>query len=280
MLADAASIRTSRSAVLFQINNAASVPAFSYSADVDSNNVVNDTNWTASQQAALGTGSTIFDGSHTADWKGTASGGPNAFLSVTGLFPGQTYTVGWIYAGSQSANTIRFSVPAAANILNNGAASTDGDNRNNNCCGGINPSSTLGMGSTAFVNDGTNIVGFTIADLNNGATLTNGGPNPVPTGSAANLIFSYANFNGAAFTLTDTPTNFVAFAFNDSGSNDHDDFIGVAALLGGGPCQCDLAATPIPPTFLLFVTGLGVLGLLRWLNKSKIKLVCVQAPSG
>ena len=270
VLADAALIRSSHSAVLFQINNAAPVPTFAYGTDLNSNNVVNDSSWTASQQAAFGTGSTVFDGSQTADWKGTASGGPNAFLSVTGLFPGQTYNIGWIYAGSQSADTIGFSVPAAANVLNNGATTTNGDNRNNNCCGGINPSATLGMGSTAFVNDGTNIVAFTIVDLNTGATITNGGQNPVPTGRAATLIFSYANFNGTAFTLTDSPTNFVVFAFSDNGSNDHDDFIGIAALLGGGPCQCDLPATPIPPTFLLFITGLGALGLLRWLRPSAL----------
>jgi hypothetical protein len=65
--------------------------------------------------------------------------------------------------------------------------------------------------------------------------------------------------------LTDRPTQFVVFGFNDNGFGDdnHDDFVGVMALVPGG-----LAGdTPIPGALPLFGSVLGGGLLFRRLRK-------------
>ena len=91
------------------------------------------------------------------------------------------------------------------------------------------------MGSTAYNNG--DIPVFTVTDTNQIAgSVTNGGLNPAPANFFASLIFSYATFDGSNYTLTSDPTQFVVFGFNDNGFGDdnHDDFVGVMALVPGG----------------------------------------------
>ena len=58
-------------------------------------------------------------------------------------------------------------------------------------------------------------------------------PTPLRQTFSRALIFSYANFDGSNFTLPTTPTPFVVFGFNDNGFGDdnHDDFVGVMAIV-------------------------------------------------
>ncbi len=250
----------SQAAVLFDITNGAAISAFAYSSAVGSNNVINAV-------GAPATGSTVTDASHTADWKGTASGGANSFVSVTGLSAVQTYSIQWTYIGSESGDVVQISIPALASF--------NEDNRNNNSigcasCVGVNPALTKDLGTTNYANDGTNIPVFTLKDLHTGGTVTNGGSNAAPNVGGASLIFSYATFSGGLYTLTDRPTDFIVFGFNDNGGadDDHDDFMGVMTLIPGGL----ETTTPIPGALPLFGSVLGgALGLLGWRRKRKTR---------
>ena len=265
--------QTSDAAVLFNITGGV-VPSVSYGAAAGDNNVINDTNWTPAQQTALTTGSTIYDGSAGSLFRGSTAA-INSMVSVSGLSSGQQYTIAWLYAGSESANTDRFIVPNAANVQGNSfsAPGFAEDNSNNNLNNLANRlAGTVFMGTTSFVSGGaTDIPAFTLSDDLTGAAVRNGGTNAAPGAHAADLIFSYATFSGGKFTLTDTPSLYIVFAFNDNGSSDidHDDFVGVAAILAGGSCQCELAQTPLPAALPLFSTGLGALGLFAWRRKRK-----------
>jgi hypothetical protein len=141
-----------------------------------------------------------------------------------------------------------------------------GDNRNNNCCGGINPLPVVNMGSTVYDN-GANLVstpGFTLKDLTTGASTTNNGTsvNPIPNSGSANLIFAYLTREldparialGILWDLTTTQTTDIVFGFNDNGSGDdnHDDFMAIAHLVAGG-----LQETPIPAALPLFASVIG-----------------------
>ena len=258
-----AASQTARADVLFNITG---VPqnGFTYGTAPGDDNVINSGGVTSN-------GSTVVDaGTAPSTWLGS---GPstNSFVSVTGLLPSQPYTIAWFYLGSESNNTIQFTVPNSANVLANGVAGSNEDDRNNNCAtcqpGHQVFAPTLPMGSTTFFNDGTNIPAFTLTDQNSiiGGIVTNGGPNPTPANFLASLIFSYATFDGTTFTLTGTPTQFVVFSFNDNGFGDdnHDDFVGVMGFVVNEVCQCGTeTVTPIPAALPLFATGLGALGLL------------------
>ncbi len=71
--------------------------------------------------------------------------------------------------------------------------------------------------------------------------------------------------------FSDRPTQLVVFGFNDNGFGDdnHDDFVGVMALVPALNCQCEITPTPLPATLPLFATGLGASGLLGWRRKKK-----------
>ena len=227
------------------------------------------------------TGSTVVDtGAAPSTWLGSGLNQNNvlvnSFVSVSGLDPTHGYTITWTYVGSESDNTIQFTVPTNPNVFNNGATTTNDDDRNNSCTtcqpGHAVNTSTVPMGSTTYLNDGTNIPAFTLADISPGfltGKVTNGGDNPVPKAFGANLIFSYASFDGSNYTLTSDPTAFVVFAFNDNGfgDDDHDDFVGVMGLVGCGDCINLLQQTPVPAALPLFATGLCALGLLGWRRK-------------
>jgi hypothetical protein len=120
------------------------------------------------------------------------------------------------------------------------------------------------MGSTAY-NFG-DIPVFTVTDTNQIlGTVTNGSLNPAPANFFASLIFSYATPTGGSFVLTNTPTQFVVFGFNDNGFGDdnHDDFVGIMALT---PNRLE-NSTPIPGALPLFGSVLGGGLLFRRLRK-------------
>jgi hypothetical protein len=177
------------------------------------------------------------------------------------LASGQNYSVNWTYVGSESGDIIQFSAPG-------GATTTNDDDRNNNCAtcsaGPGRNVSTVPMGSTAYNNG--DIPVFTVTDTNQIAgSVTNGSLNPAPANFFASLIFSYANLDGGNFVLTDRPTQFVVFGFNDNGFGDdnHDDFVGVMSLVPG---QLE-NSTPIPGALPLFGSVLGGGLLFRRLRK-------------
>ena len=227
------------------------------------------------------TGSNVFDpGAAPSTWLGSGLNQNNvlvnSFVSATGGNPGLAYFIVWTYLGSESDNTIQFTVPNNPNVKSNGAITTNDDDRNNNCAicqpGHVQFAPTVPMGSTIIFNDGTNIPAFTLTDISGpGGTVTNGGDNPVPKVFGANLIFSYADLSGGILVLTDQPTAFVVFAFNDNGFGDdnHDDFVGVMSLAVCGDCGNLLQNSPLPTALPLFATGLGALGLLGWRRKRK-----------
>ncbi len=250
---------------------------FIYGTAPDDSNVINFGGSTS-------TGSTVVDtGAAPSTWLGSGLNANNvfvnSFVSVTGLDPTHGYTISWTYVGSESDNTTQFAVPTNPNVFNNGAITTIDTDINNNCgtcqLGHMVNTSTVPMGSTTFLNDGTNIPEFTLADISPGfltGTVTNGGDNPVPKAFGANLIFSYANFDGSNYTLTSDRAAWVVFAFNDNGfgDDDHDDFVGVMGLVECGGCIKFLQQTPLPAALPLFATGLCLLGLLGWQRKRNL----------
>ena len=257
--------QTSHAYALFNITG---VPqnGFTYGTAFSDDNVINSNGVTS-------TGSTVIDpGAAPSTWLGSGLNAStvfvNSMVTVTGLLPDQGYSVTWIYVGSESNDVIRFTAPG-------GAITTNEDNRNNNCTGcNQGPGQfqpTVLMGSTAY-NFGDLPV-FTVTDTNQIlGTVTNGGGNPAPVNFFASLIFSYATFDGNNWTLTGTSSQFVVFGFNDNGFGDdnHDDFVGVMAVVGANIDPAPLPApTPLPAALPLFTTGLGALGLLRWRRKRK-----------
>jgi hypothetical protein len=250
---------------------------FTYGTAPDDDNVINSNGVTS-------TGSTVVDtGAAPSTWLGSGLNQNNvlvnSFVSVSGSDPTHGYTISWTYVGSESDNTIQFAVPTNPNVFNNGATTTNDDDRNNSCTtcqpGHVVNTSTVPMGSTTFFNDGTNVPAFSLSDISPGfltGKVTNGGDNPVPKAFGANLIFSYANFNGSNYTLTSDPTVFVVFGFNDNGFGDdnHDDFVGVMGFTFCGDCINLLQQTPLPAALSLFATGLCALGLLGWRRKRQL----------
>jgi hypothetical protein len=201
------------------------------------------------------------------------------------LTAGQGYTIQWTYIGSEASNQNVFSISAAgATVAANGAVPFSADNRNNSCCGGINPLPTANTGATAYNNGAATVStpGFTVTDNTTGASTTNNGAstNPIPNSGSANLIFAYLTpgTHGFQWDITTTQTNEIVFGFNDNGSgdDDHDDFMGLAAILGGSSCECDVSPTPIPGALALFGTAMGgTIGLLRWRRKRKnVAAIC------
>ena len=268
--------QTSQAAsVLFDISGG-TVPVFTYSNAVGSDNVVNDSSGALTWNPLWTTGSTVYDPSSTAAWKGSTTA-INSVLSVSGLLANQQYNVAFTYAGSEAGNNNQFSVASAGNVLTNGAiaTSTSGINLNSNYNGNPQVGSTVSMGSVTYVNTGAggNTPGFTITDTTNAAlfpanTTTNGGTNSVPNNGASSLIFSYANFDGANYTLTTTATDYVVFGFNDNGAGDdnHDDFVGILSLTPG---KLQPGNTPIPGALPLFGSVLGGGFLFRKLRKRR-----------
>jgi hypothetical protein len=268
--------QTSQAAVVFDITGG-TVPLFVYSQIQASDNVVNNLNWLPTQLSWT-TGSTVYDGSNTADWKGStaatsSAAAINAVLSVTAP-ANEKYSVIFTYAGSEAADANVFSVASAANVLSNGATTTSTGtpslhNLNSNYGGNPQHGTPVGMGAVDYVNSGAggNIPGFTLTDATKGGTVTNGGANAVPNNGAASLIFAYLTQSGGKYYLTNTPTDFVAFGFNDNGAGDdnHDDFVGIAALVDGGPSF----PTPIPGALPLFGSVLGGGFLFRKLRKRR-----------
>jgi hypothetical protein len=269
--------QTSQASVVFDISGGGVLP-FLYAGgptNQSADNVINDTTWTVAQKAAWGTGSTVYDPSSTADWKASTAS-INAILSVSGLAANQKYSVDFIYAGSEAGNPTVFSVGPKGNILTNGVTSLSTGAApyhllNSNFFGHPQNGPTVDMGSVGYINTGAggNIPGFTVTDPVGVApkSVTNGGTNAVPHGGKASLIFSYATFGGVNYTLTTTPTDFVVFGFNDSGSIDdnHDDFVGIAILTPGG----FNSTTPIPGALPLFGSVLGGGFLFRKLRKRR-----------
>jgi hypothetical protein len=280
----------SQAAVLFDIQGGGVVPTFSYGTAPADNNVIN-------AAGVSPTGSTVIDptaaggvaGGAGSPWVGSVAGS-TAVLSVSGLNAGQQYVISWQYIGSEAVNINTFSVNAPANntstIALGDISPFSGDNRNNNCCtwglSGTNPQVVSNLGAVLY--NGTNTIstpGFTLKDVATGATVSNtavAGSNPAPNGGAANLIFAYLTphvgspQDSIVWDLTTTQTNTVVFGFNDDGASadDHDDWMGIASLLGGGSCNCDAVATPIPGTLPLLGSAIvGAFGLLGWRKKRK-----------
>jgi hypothetical protein len=270
---------TSQAQVVFDIQGGGGVTPFDYSSALSANNVVNAV-------GVPGTGSTVFDPNTTVLSPGVNVTGPgstwvgstaisNAVLSVSGLNAGQNYTIVWTYIGNEAGNQNTFSISntGAAIASNSLVGSFAADNRNNSCCFGINPLPTVNMGGTTYTNGGGTVStpGFTLADINTGAFVTNNGTsaNPPPNGGAANLIFSYLTpgTHGFAWDRTSTPTNEILVGFNDNGSGDdnHDDFMFIASVTAGG----NAGGTPIPGALPLFGSVLGGGFLLRKFRKRR-----------
>ena len=264
--------QTSRAAVLFNISGGA-VPAFAYGSATGDNNVIN-------APGAPLTGSTVFDASGTADWVGSTANS-NSVLTVTGLNPGQSFIIGWMFIGSEATDANKFMVSNTGAIVTASSISASGffaDNRNNSCCSSVN-APIINLGATIYTNGAgtTSTPGFTLTDTTSDVTVTNDGSssNPNPNGGAANLIFAFLTPDngahpGVVWDLTSTPTNTIIFAFNDNGSgdDDHDDFVGIATILAGGCDGCLNAPTPLPGSLPLFATGLCALGLL-WTSRKR-----------
>jgi hypothetical protein len=257
---------TSQAQVVFDIQGGGGVTPFDYSSTLSSNNVVNAV-------GVPGTGSTVFDPNTTVLSPGVNVTGPGS--SWVGSTAGQNYTIVWTYIGNEAGNQNNFSISntGAAIASNTLVGSFAADNRNNSCCFGINPLPTVTMGGTTFTNGGGTVStpGFTLTDINTGAFVTNNGTsaNPPPNGGAANLIFSYLTpgTHGFAWDLTSTPTNEILVGFNDNGSGDdnHDDFMFIASVVGGG----NAGGTPIPGALPLFGSVLGGGFLFRKLRKRR-----------
>ena len=256
-----AASQPSHADVLFNISGV-SQNSFSYGLAEGSDNVINFTG----QPAANNTGSTVLDpNSAPSTWIGSGDPG-TGFVNSAGhgnrlSAPPRIILSTWTYVGSESGDIIQFSAPG-------GAITTNDDDRNNNCAtcsaGPGRNVSTVPMGSTAYNNG--DIPVFTVNDTNQIAgSVTNGSLNPAPANFFASLIFSYANLDGGNFVLTDHPTQFVVFGFNDNGFGDdnHDDFVGVMSLVPG---QLE-NSTPIPGALPLFGSVLGGGLLFRRLRK-------------
>jgi hypothetical protein len=241
-------VSQSSQAASFQITGATGVPGAyaGYGTAPGYDNVVNS-----------GTsGQSVTDSTGGATWYAT-SGANAAYLEVTGLTSGQSYTVKYSYFGSESGDVIQFTAP--------GVAPYNETNANANCCG-VSPQQQIqSMGGSTPITGvtGNSIVNFTLTDTNSGATITNGAGNTGPGLNVANLIFSYAvpslipGLGGeTTYQLTSTPSDFVVFGFNDNGFRDdnHDDFIGLAQLTVTGG---NAGTTPIPGALPLFASALG-----------------------
>ena len=183
------------------------------------------------------------------------------------LAPSGSYTIGWTYLGSESNNTIQ---------LITGAFTFAENNANNNCgtCALPLPAPTspqTGPVALGISAGSTTTVAFSMHDVETGATLANGPGNSPPGSGFAGLIFSYATFDPGTgiYSLTPNATSFAVFGFNDNGGADdnHDDFMGVATLLGGGT----QGVVPIPAALPLFGSVLGGGFLFRRLrNRRKV----------
>jgi len=226
-------------AATFTISGGGALADFTgYGTAISNNNVVNNP------------ASDVTDTTNGGALIASTAGSP-AILQVNGL---SSYSISWSYLGSESNNVDTFSAPGVATFTEN--------NANNNCgtCalpGGSPTSPQTGpvfMGLSAGT---TQTVNFTLVDTTTGQSISNGTGNAVPGESIANLVFAYATFDPitGVYSYSYSPTSFVVFGFNDNGGADdnHDDFMGVATLLGG-TLQGE---TPIPAALPLFGSVLG-----------------------
>src|SRR5262245_55927499 len=113
--------------------------------------------------------------------------------------------VGLSFLGSESGNTNQLSsvVPLF----------TEG-NQNNNCSGCSNGTFNS-LVPIATTTNTVSLIPLTLTDTNTGFAANNGsGPN------SSALIFGYVNPVGNGFMLSNTPTDWFAFGFNDNGSTD------------------------------------------------------------
>jgi hypothetical protein len=152
----------------------------------------------------------------------------NAGSAVTTSLP--LYNVDWYLAGAESGFTNKLVAP--------GVSFSESDQ---------NTGAFL-IGTS--VNQTNPLLQFTLQS-SGGAAVTNGANSNSGSG-AAGLIFSYLE-KGNGWSVTTAPTDWFLFGFNDNGGPDadYDDFVGVGHV----------SAVPLPGGFLLFATGLGLLGL-------------------
>jgi len=198
----------------------------------------------------------------------------NANLSAN--FVG-TYTVSWVYLGSESNNLIQFNAPGVPL----GFVET---NANNNCAAGLPfcfpsaQSGTVAMGSIGgqtAVQPAFNFLDVT--PLGDGSSVANGANNPV--GGGPNFLMSFAIFQdvgdplfnpifGAGLYLTASVTDIVVIGLNDTGAPDdnHDDFM-LAAFITDRPGENEV---PIPGALPLFASVLGGGFLFRRLRNRRL----------
>ena len=162
------------------------------------------------------------------------------------------YDVRWVYVGSESDNTLRFTGP--------GVAGFDETNANNNCsgCNTASPQTGQALMGTALNQTAVTPV-FQFQDQTDLSTAVNG-LNPLPGDPGPpNFLMSYAEFRNGAFGLgwylTSSVTDIVAIGLNDSGFKDdnHDDFTMLAFIRESG----NENGTPIPGALPLFASVLG-----------------------
>jgi len=175
---------------------------------------------------------------------------------------GNTYTVSYVYLGSESDNTIRFFAPGTT-VPVLGFPETNANNQCATCNTTSLQTGTVAMGSAALQT--ALQPAFSFVDQNDGSNVANGsnhGDNETPP--KPNFLMSYAvqlaagdlgaTF-GAGLYLTSSVTDIVVIGLNDTGFADdnHDDFM-LAAFISEQPGE---NTTPIPGALPLFASVLG-----------------------
>jgi len=175
-----------------------------------------------------------------------------------------SYTVSWVYLGSESDNNIRFFGPG---VVATGFLETD---LNNNCAAcATNPSpqtGTVPMG-TAVLQTAV-LPAFRFLDLSDGTGAANGANFPDNV-NKPNFLMSYAvDIGGGVLALTTSVSDIVVIGFNDTGAPDdnHDDFM-LAAFISELPGETN---TPIPGALPLFASVLGGGFLFRRLRNRRL----------
>lgn len=215
------------------------------------------------QNNVISSGTSGVTGVDGSTFKGSATNNPAV---VTTDLP--TYNVDWYFVGAESGFMNTLTAPGinpAGSLPNSPTPGKFNENNQNNNVGGPAIPGVLFLG-TSLAQTST-VLSFTLSD-DHGATVTNGNSNPKPgTNGLPSIVFSYLLQTGpAAWTLTNTITQWFLFAFNDKGGPDdnHDDFIGLARVYA--PNQGPGLETPLPGALVLFgsaLFGMTILGRRR-----------------
>jgi len=181
------------------------------------------------------------------------------------------YKADWWFVGAESGYNNTLTV---TNPLNGWSGSHTEFNQNSNCC---SPGAQNGAGQGPLFlgtsqGNAAGAISFNVKDNQGGIGVTNGVNNSKPsTSTRPSLVFSY--IIPTSFTLSGDPlawelsklvTQWVLFAYNDTGGpdDDHDDYIGIMRAYGPDPGN---PTVPVPGAFALMGTILaGAGGVTAW----------------